>query len=90
MVRVQALGDSMRSRNNTVYMFSYFIGGAAGSFLGTLCFQHSGWYGVCAVGLAFQNAAILIRFFAYRSKKHFESVFTNYMYIAFINGWRNK
>lgn len=66
MARVQALGDRTRSRNNTVYMFSYFIGGAAGSFLGTLCFQHFGWGGVCGVGLAFQLMALLIHFFVYR------------------------
>ncbi|MDD3231506.1 MAG: MFS transporter [Oscillospiraceae bacterium] len=66
MARVQALGDSMRSRNNTVFMFSYFIGGAAGSFLGTLSFQRFGWYGVCGVGLLFQLAAILIHFLVYR------------------------
>ena len=64
MARVQALGNDTRSRNNTVFMFAYFIGGAAGSFLGTLSFQHFGWYGVCAVGLAFQLVAILIHFFA--------------------------
>ncbi|SNX52964.1 MFS transporter [Thermoanaerobacterium sp. RBIITD] len=64
--RVQALGDSTRSRNNTVFMFSYFIGGAAGSFLGTLCWQHYGWYGVCMVGLAFQFAAIITHFLIYR------------------------
>jgi predicted MFS family arabinose efflux permease len=68
MARVQALGDKMRSRNNTVYMFSYFVGGAAGSFLGTLCFQHFGWYGVCAIGLIFQLAALLIHFGIYRKQ----------------------
>jgi predicted MFS family arabinose efflux permease len=69
MARVQALGDRARSRNNTVFMFSYFIGGAAGSFLGTLSFQNFGWYGVCAVGLAFQLAAILIHFLVYRRQE---------------------
>ncbi|OXT08907.1 putative MFS family arabinose efflux permease [Thermohydrogenium kirishiense] len=64
--RVQALGDSARSRNNTIFMFSYFIGGAIGSFLGTLCWQHYGWYGVCMVGLTFQLAAIITHFLIYR------------------------
>lgn len=68
MARVQALGDSTRSRNNTVYMVSYFVGGAAGSFAGTQCFQQFGWHGVCAVGLAFQLAALLIHFVAYRKQ----------------------
>ncbi len=64
--RVQALSDENRSRNNTVYMFSYFLGGAAGSFLGTLSFQQLGWYGVCRVGFAFQGLAILTHFLVYR------------------------
>ncbi len=66
MARVQALGDEVRSRNNTVFMFSYFIGGAAGSFVGTLCWQHFGWYGVCAAGLIFQAAALAFHFLVYR------------------------
>jgi predicted MFS family arabinose efflux permease len=68
MTRVQALGDKARSRNNTVYMFCYFIGGAAGSFFGTLCWQHFGWQGVCAVGLVFQIAAIITHFLIYRKQ----------------------
>lgn len=68
MARVQALGDQARSRNNTVYMFSYFIGGAAGSFLGTLDFQIFGWYGVCGVGAMFQLAAIGAHFLVYRER----------------------
>lgn len=68
MARVQALGDEARSRNNTVFMFSYFIGGAAGSFLGTLCFQQLGWYGVCGAGLLFQLMAILLHFLVYRRR----------------------
>lgn len=47
-------------------MFSYFIGGAAGSFVGTLCWQHFGWYGVCAAGLIFQAAALAFHFLVYR------------------------
>lgn len=64
--RVQLLGDEARSRNNTVFMFSYFIGGAAGSFFGTLCWQNFGWYGVCAIGLIFQSLAIIAHFLVYR------------------------
>lgn len=64
--RVQLLGDKTRSRNNTIFMFSYFIGGATGSFLGTLCWQNSGWYGVCAVGLIFQSLALVMHFIIYK------------------------
>jgi len=68
MARVQALGDQVRSRNNTVFMFSYFIGGAAGSFLSTLFWQHLSWYGVCFVGLVFQLAAIVMHFLVYKRR----------------------
>jgi predicted MFS family arabinose efflux permease len=68
MARVQSLGDSVRSRNNTVYMFSYFMGGALGSFLGTLFWQHFGWYGVCCIGLISQTLAIIVHFFVYRNQ----------------------
>lgn len=68
MARVQALGDSTRSRNNTVFMFSYFIGGALGSFFGTLFWQYFGWFGVCGVGLMFQLAAIITHFLIYKKQ----------------------
>ncbi|WP_079425780.1 MFS transporter [Clostridium oryzae] len=67
--RVQSLGDKTRSRNNTVFMFSYFIGGAAGSFFGTLCWQNFGWHGVCAIGLIFQGLALISHFLIYRKQK---------------------
>jgi len=66
MARVQALGNEVRSRNNTVYMFSYFLGGSTGSFLGTLFWQYFGWYGVCGVGLALLAAALITHFLIYR------------------------
>lgn len=59
MARVQALSDAMRSRNNTVFMVSYFLGGAAGSYLGTGAFESLGWGGVCFVGFCFQVLAAL-------------------------------
>jgi predicted MFS family arabinose efflux permease len=47
---VYKLVPEARSRLNAVYMTSYFTGGAAGSTLGSLAWQHWGWPGVCAVG----------------------------------------
>ncbi|ATB40680.1 Major facilitator superfamily (MFS1) transporter [Cystobacter fuscus] len=48
--RVYALRPEARSRLNTVYMVTYFVGGALGSGLGSLAWSHLGWPGVCAVG----------------------------------------
>lgn len=68
MARVQHLGDTVRNRNNMVFMFSYFVGGAAGSLLGTICFRYAGWYGVCAAGFCFLLAAAVFHFIVYRRK----------------------
>lgn len=66
--RIHSLGDEARSRNNMIFMFSYFIGGAAGSFFGTLSWQKFGWAGVCAVGFLFQAAALIFHFLVYRPR----------------------
>jgi predicted MFS family arabinose efflux permease len=51
--RVFGILPSARSRLNTAYMFSYFLGGAIGSALGTWAWSRFEWSGVCAVGLGF-------------------------------------
>jgi predicted MFS family arabinose efflux permease len=58
--RIYALSDEARNRINTVYMVSYFIGGAMGSFLGSYNYAHFGWYGVCALGLLTQLVAVVV------------------------------
>ena len=50
--RIYGLVPSARSRLNTVYMVSYFVGGACGSYLGAVCWRWFGWLGVCAFGSA--------------------------------------
>lgn len=67
--RIQALGDEVRSRNNTIYMTSYFIGGSLGSFLGALGWQHFGWAGVCSVGLIFLTCALIANFILFKKNK---------------------
>ena len=57
--RVFALRPEARSRFNTVYMVSYFVGGAAGSWLGTAAWARFGWMGVCAVGAALSLLALI-------------------------------
>jgi predicted MFS family arabinose efflux permease len=55
--RIYALHTEARSRVNTVYMVSYFIGGALGTASASFAWHHWGWTGVCAVGLACALAA---------------------------------
>jgi predicted MFS family arabinose efflux permease len=49
--RIYALDHRLHGRLNTIYMVSYFIGGAAGSALGSAAWEIARWPGVCAVGL---------------------------------------
>lgn len=58
--RVHALNDGARNRINTVYMVSYFIGGALGSYLGSYSYAHFEWYGVCILGLLTQLIAVVV------------------------------
>jgi predicted MFS family arabinose efflux permease len=51
LTRIYALVPEARSRLNTVYMVTYFIGGAVGSALGGFGWSHWRWRGVCAAGL---------------------------------------
>ncbi|WP_433852625.1 MFS transporter [Stenotrophomonas nitritireducens] len=57
---IYRLDEGARSRITAAYMTCYFIGGAAGSALGTLAWTRSGWTGVCAVGIALAVAALLV------------------------------
>jgi predicted MFS family arabinose efflux permease len=56
--RIYALIPEARSRLNTVYMVSYFLGGALGSALGAYGWTRAGWSGVCIAG-ALQCAVAL-------------------------------
>jgi predicted MFS family arabinose efflux permease len=59
LARIHALEPGARSRRNTVYMVSYFAGGALGTWLGVRAWVHLGWPGVCATGAAFVVAGLL-------------------------------
>ena len=48
-----------RSRMNTAYMVTYFVGGAAGSSAGAWGWGRGGWAGVCLVGLGMTVAGLL-------------------------------
>lgn len=59
--RIYPLVPDARSRLNTVYMVSYFIGGSVGSAAGAFAWNRFGWTGVCAVGLVQCLAAFFLR-----------------------------
>jgi predicted MFS family arabinose efflux permease len=47
---VYKLEPPARSRINSVYMTSYFIGAASGSALGSVAWSHGGWPATCVLG----------------------------------------
>ena len=48
--RIFALDATLRNRLNAVYMVAFFIGGAIGSLVAGLAWQHGGWGAVCWAG----------------------------------------
>jgi predicted MFS family arabinose efflux permease len=58
--RIYSLIPEARSRLNTVYMVSYFAGGAVGSALGAYGWSIARWTGVCVAGLACSLAALAV------------------------------
>lgn len=57
---VFALAPQARSRLNTAYMTSYFVGGATGSGLSAAMYAAHGWTGVVIVGAAFPTLGFLV------------------------------
>lgn len=47
---IYSLRPEARSRLNTVFMSGMFLGGAAGSWVASLCWQHGGWNLACVLG----------------------------------------
>jgi predicted MFS family arabinose efflux permease len=58
--RIYAIDANARSRLNTVYMFTYFCGGALGSYLAAICWSAGGWSAVCLLGLGFLLPALSV------------------------------
>lgn len=56
---IYRLRPKARSRLTTVYMTSYFTGGAIGSATSALVFGAAGWTGVCLLGAAFAGSAVV-------------------------------
>lgn len=51
--RMSSLAAEARTRFNTIYMTSFFIGGTVGSLVGSFAWNGWGWMGVCTAGLLF-------------------------------------
>lgn len=56
---VQSLNRQQSSRNNSVFMFSYFLGGSIGTLMATWAWSNFGWIGVCLVALVFLIIAVI-------------------------------
>jgi predicted MFS family arabinose efflux permease len=57
--RILGLLPEAQSRLQTAYMFFYFVGGAIGSFVGSLAWSLYQWPGVCVVAIAMLMIALL-------------------------------
>ncbi len=58
---IYALDPQARSRVNTIFMTSMFLGGAAGSALAVTAWSYGSWTGVSLLGLAFAATALVVR-----------------------------
>ncbi|MGF9694058.1 MFS transporter [Rhizobium sp. 0TCS1.26] len=58
---IYALDPEARSRLNTIFMTGMFLGGAAGSALGSLAWSYGAWTAVSALGAALGVVALGIR-----------------------------
>ena len=57
---IYALVPEARSRVNSVYMTTYFVGAAVGSAVGSVVWKSYGWNGVCIAGLVFSVATAMV------------------------------
>jgi predicted MFS family arabinose efflux permease len=58
--RVYRLIPEARNRINTVFMVTYFVGGALGTFLAGFAWSRWQWNGVCALGASFFGASLIV------------------------------
>ena len=56
-----SLRPEARSRINTVFTGTMFLGGACGSAAATWAWSSAGWGAVCALGMALAGSAALIQ-----------------------------
>jgi predicted MFS family arabinose efflux permease len=58
--RIYRLIPEARNRINTVFMVTYFVGGALGTFIAGFAWSQWQWNGVCALGASFFGAALIV------------------------------
>jgi predicted MFS family arabinose efflux permease len=58
--RIYRLLPGARNRINTVFMVTYFVGGALGTFLAGFAWSLWQWNGVCALGVSFFGTALVV------------------------------
>jgi predicted MFS family arabinose efflux permease len=57
--RMYAISTEAAGRLNTIFMTSYFLGGALGSAAASFAWMHARWNGVCAVAISMLLVALL-------------------------------
>lgn len=57
------LEPSASNRINTIFMTTFFIGGALGTFLSSFAWEYFGWTGVCISGISLTAASLAITLF---------------------------
>lgn len=67
--RIFSLRPEARSRLNTVFMVSYFLGGAFGAALGGVGVLHGAWFGLASIGILLACAAIAVNVFEHRPSR---------------------
>ncbi|WP_308556314.1 MFS transporter [uncultured Lactobacillus sp.] len=56
---IQSLSRKSNSRNNSIFMFSYFLGGSLGTLIGINAWSMWGWYGVIICAVVFLVIALI-------------------------------
>lgn len=56
---IQSLSRKENSRNNSIFMFSYFLGGSMGTLIGINVWGHFGWSGVTTAAVLFLILALV-------------------------------
>jgi predicted MFS family arabinose efflux permease len=65
-----ALNPEARNRINTVYMVTYFIGGATGTLLTSIIWKQYNWEGVCLASIALSALAIIVHLLNHKSMQN--------------------